>query len=107
MTLTELRDALLGAGVPVFHYFAAKQPDKYIVWAEEGQTQAAGYGDNRSVERILTGTVDYFTKTDLDPVAAVIAEILNGLDIASYLASVQYEDETRFIHHEWIWEMVT
>ena len=37
MNLELVETALLTVGVPVSHYFAAKKPDQYIVWAEDSQ----------------------------------------------------------------------
>ena len=60
----------------------------------------------QKVERALTGTIDYFTKTENDPVVQQIEDALDSDDgISWYLNSVQYEQDTGYIHYEWVWEV--
>jgi hypothetical protein len=105
MTLVELRDLLLTIMPNVYHYTADKQKGNYIVWAEDTQS-GAGYADNHMTTQVLQGTIDYFTKTEFDPVSDQIQEKLNSVDIAWSLNSIQHEEETGYIHYEWVWEMV-
>jgi len=106
MTLQNLKALLLTIGPPVFHYFATGQTGNYIVWAEDGEGDAVN-ADGQKVERALTGTIDYFTKTENDPVVQQIEAALDSDDgIAWQLNSVQYEQDTGYIHYEWVWEMV-
>lgn len=105
MPLTDVRDALLTVGVPVSHYTAVSKPDKYIVWAEEGEGDSQ-HADNRKSTQVLQGTIDYFTKTEYDPNVAKIQESLDDAEISWKLNSVQYEDATGNIHYEWIFEVV-
>ena len=105
MTLQSLKTLLLAIGLPVFHYFAANQTGPYIVWAEDGEGDAV-HADGRKVERAITGTIDYFTKTENDPVVKQIEDVLDSDDgISWYLNSVQYEQDTGYIHFEWVWEV--
>jgi hypothetical protein len=105
MTLQNLRDTLLTIGPPVFHYSASGQTGNYIVWAEDGEGPS-GHADNHKTTQVLTGTIDYFTKTEFDPVIQQIEGALNSTDIAWRLSSVQHEKDTGYIHHEWTWEIV-
>lgn len=105
MTLAEFRDALLVLPVPVSHYNAHKKPDKYIVWAEDTETDS-GHGDNRKTIQVIQGTLDYFTKTEFDPIFNQVQDVLNSMDIAWKLNSIQYEDDTSYIHYEWVWQVV-
>ena len=106
MTFDRLETALKSVSSSVYHYKAHKENEsKYIVWAEDGQSRS-GYGDNRLTTQVLTGTVDYFTKAENDPNFANIQQALNGLDLAWKLNSIQYEDDTNYIHYEWVWEVV-
>lgn len=100
----KIRDILLTISDNVGHYEAMKKKDKYIVWAEdmEGQSLKA---NNRKGIQVIQGTIDYFTKTDGDPTVDAIQDALNDNRISFYLSSVQYEDETGYIHYEWIWEV--
>ncbi len=105
MKLSDLRDALLQVLLDVFHYKAWAKPDKYIVWAEDTQADA-NYADNHMTDQVIQGTIDYFTKTEFDSNFDLIQNKLNSIDIAWKLSSIQYEEETGYIHYEWIWEMV-
>lgn len=105
MSLVELRDILLTIGVPVFHYFASGQIGNYIVWAEDGQVRA-GHGDNHMTTQIIQGTIDYFTKTEFDPVFNAIQLKLNSANMAWELNSIQHEADTGYIHYEWAFEVV-
>ena len=105
MTLNNLKDLLLTIGLPVFHYFAANQTGPYIVWAEDGEGDTV-HADGQKVERTITGTIDYFTKCENDPVVKQIEVALDGHDgLAWYLNSVQYEQDTGYIHYEWVFEI--
>lgn len=106
MTLTELKNLLLAITSNVFHY---KPPDgqkgSYIVWAEDGEGDTI-HADGRKVERAITGTIDYFTKTEDDPVVKQIETALDRADgLAWYLNSIQYEQDTGYIHYEWAFEI--
>lgn len=102
MTLPELRDKLLTVGVPVFHYFALEAAGNYIVWAEDGQADSL-WADGKMKAQAISGSVDYFSKTEFDPNAAKIQAALDGLSWR--LNSVQYEPATGYIHYEWTWEI--
>ena len=105
MTLQSLKTLLLAIGPPVFRYFATGQTGNYIVWAEDGEGDTV-HADGQKVERALTGTIDYFTKTENDPVVQQIEDVLDSDDgISWYLNSVQYEQDTGYIHFEWVWEV--
>ena len=75
----------------------------FCIWAEENGSSFAA--DNKTVEHALTGTVDYFSKQEYDPAPDAIESTLSGLGLIWELNSVQYEDETELIHHEWTWSM--
>jgi len=105
MRLTDLRDLLLTIGVDVFHYYATQQSDKYIVWAEDGEAGSSD-GDNQKMAQVLQGTIDYFTKTEFDPNFDLIQNKLNSAEISWRLNSIQYEEDTGYIHYEWVWELI-
>lgn len=105
MRLVDLRDLLKTVGPPVFHYFASKQKGNYIVWAEEGEGSSES-ADDKKENQSLEGTIDYYTKTEFDPVIDLIQEKLNSADISWGLNSVQYEESTGYIHYEWVWELI-
>lgn len=105
MTLQGIRDLLLNIGPPVFHYFASGQTGNYIVWAEDGEGDSL-HADGRKTEQVTQGTIDYFTKTENDPVVTQIQDKLTENEISWRLNSVQYEQDTGYIHYEWVFEVV-
>lgn len=104
MTLLNLAAALMAVVPDTYHYTAIKKPNKYIVWAEDGQADSV-FADGRMVEQAIGGTVDYFTRQEFDPNIALIQQALNNCGVAWRLESVQYEDDTKYIHHEWVFEV--
>ena len=88
----------------VSHYEKLKS-DRYFVWQEEGSTDLLAEGTH--AERAMRGTTDLFTKQENDPWIAALEESFDGKGIAWSLNSVQYEEETGFIHYEWLWEVVS
>lgn len=79
------------------------QSDRYFVWQEDGAN--ALQAENTHAEQSVTGTTDLFTKQELDPWAADLEASLSGYQIAWYLNSVQFEEDTGFWHYEWVWEV--
>lgn len=109
--LSKLRlipELLLTITDKVFHYEAVKQYDKYIVWAEDSEGESLE-ADNYKAEQSMQGTIDYFTKEDMDENVDKIQEALIKSRISFYLNSVQYESAddsgSNYIHYEWVWEV--
>lgn len=103
MNLKPIKNALLTVTNNVHHYEAVGKADKYIVWAEDGQYDSQWVDDRMGVQ-IVEGTVDYFTRMESDPNVDAIQNALNK--VCSWrLNSVQYEDDTRYIHYEWLWRL--
>lgn len=102
--IKRIRDILLTVSKDVYHYEAMKKKNSYIVYAEdtEGQRISAG---NRKIEQVIQGTIDYFTKKDWDTKVDEIQDALNDACISFYLNSVQFEEETGYMHYEWVWEV--
>ena len=105
MKLKEIRDFLLGITLNTYHYKAWQQPDTYIVWAEDGESDAV-HGDNRKQKQILDVTIDVFTKTEYDPIIEQLQQAFNDRGIPFELLSVQYEDDTGYIHYEYLIQAV-
>jgi len=77
--------------------------DRYFVWQEDSTNDfLAG---NKHLERAVAGTTDLYTKMEFDPWKEAFECSLNNLEISWYLNSIQYEEETRFTHYEWVWEV--
>lgn len=100
----KVRDALLTVSDNVGHYEAFRKDDKYIVWAEDGEGDTLN-ANNKKENQVITGTVDYFTKEEADAKVNEIQKALEKAGISFYFSSVQYEEETEYIHHEWVWEV--
>lgn len=105
MKLNEIRD-IYTAILPdaTFHYEARSKPDKYIVWAEDGQGSST-YADNHMDQQAISGTTDLFTKDEYDPVFDQIQQAMNKAQISWRLESIQHEEKTGYIHYEWSWEV--
>jgi len=99
-----VKKALLTVMNNVGHYEAMKKTDKYIVWAEDGEGDSV-HGDGIKQEQAIQGTIDYFTKNDEDENVDKIQNALEKSKISFNLSSVQYEEETGYIHYEWEWEI--
>ena len=104
--LTErVRLALISLPGDVCHYHAFKKKDRYIVWAEQAEGGSVE-ADDRKQEYSISGYIDFFTREENDPVVDMVSERLKSAEIAFSLNSVQYEEETRYIHYEWLFEVV-
>ena len=101
MTQEHLKAFGLGLGQIVaksYHYAPPENtPAAYAVWAEISGTNLAA--DNKAAEGAFTIAVDYFTKTEFDSTIDSIMTYLSSYGTWS-LESVQYEEDTRYIHYE-------
>lgn len=97
---SELLDSL---PVAVHHYWRPRLNPPFMVWQEEGENALSC--NNRPGEHTATGTLDYFTPTEFDPVADEIPRTLRAGGASCALISVQYEESTHLIHYEWSWEV--
>lgn len=104
MPLSSIKDALLTVTSNVRKFDGTGMKGNYIVWSEDGQADAI-HANNRMQEQVATGTIDYFTKIDEDPNFQAIQKALNDAEISFRWESTQYERDTKYIHHEWVWEV--
>ncbi len=102
--LDDVKNSLLTVMEQVYHYHAPDVNYPYIVWAEDGGGEQVN-ADNRVQIQVIQGSIDYYTKTEEDPNIERIPAALNTAGISFSLNSVQYEDETKAIHFEWIFEV--
>ena len=89
-------------GLTVYHYHAPKSAagTDYCIWAEDGEENSF-YSNNGKGQRIHA-TIDLYTQTEYDQKADKIQEALEIEPRIDWsLNSVQYEDETGYIHIEW------
>ena len=85
-------------------HFERLNSDRYFIWQEDGSNGIVG--DDRHVEGAVTGTTDLFTKREFDPWKEEFEESMDSIGMAWYLNSVQYEEDTGFIHYEWVWSVI-
>ena len=95
-------DAHLSVTDSVSHYRRLKS-DRYFVWSEDGTNDLSS--DGTHTERSVVGTTDLYTKTEFDPWADELEAAFEAAGISYYRNSVQYEEETGYIHTEWVWEV--
>lgn len=99
--MDELKSALDSTGYSFAHFGWSKAPSgDYGVYAEDSANDLIANG--KHVEKVLQGTVDYFTRDDSGAPKAAIETALDGIGIAWYLNSIQFEDDTGYIHYEWV-----
>lgn len=101
--LKAIRDALVSV-LPhsVFHYYApAKRTDDYIVWGEDSSDDLKA--DGKTVEIGMTGTADLYTKTEYSQLVDSVESAFERIGVAYNINSVQFEDDTGYIHYEWEW----
>ena len=102
--MDELKTALTGTGYKFAHYGWSKAPaGDYGVYAEDGANDLIA--ENVHVEKVLQGTVDYFTRDDSGEPKQTIEAALDSVPVAYYLNSIQFESDTGFIHYEWVFEV--
>lgn len=104
--IKKVRDALLNLdGIDVYHYWREVKKSRYIIWTEDFESDSF-YASNGLQEQQIHGTVHLFTKTEYDPAVDAIQNVLGNACIPFKVSSIQYEDETGFIHYEWEWDVV-
>lgn len=102
--LDKVKTALLTASENFGHYEAVDTSQPYGVWAEDGEYNSFDV-DNYKAGQTVEGTIDWFTKNADDTVIEAIPNALNAARIGWKLNSVQYEEETGYIHYEWLFRV--
>ena len=102
-TLNKLREGFGQLPGDVHHGWKPDLEFPCTVWAEEGSN--ALHADGKLAEQALTGTVDYYTPDDLDPMVDTIQERMTAMGLAWGVNSIQHEPETGLHHWEWVWEV--
>lgn len=103
-SLNAVMSALLTVTEEVYHYTAPADSTRYIVWAEDSEI-ASLEADNYKPGQTIEGTIDLYTTNEDDAWIVDVPNALNAARIGWSLNSVQYEDETRFIHYEWLFRV--
>ena len=103
--LNKLETALKASGIPFAHFAWDKAPKgDYGVWGEDSAQHF--FADGRLEMQTTQGTIDLFTRNPSGNGKDAIQSILNDLGVAWHLNSVQYESDTRYVHYEWVFEVV-
>lgn len=102
--LEQVRDALLTVTENCGHYEAVNETDRYIVWAEDNEFNDFSVNNFKNGQTV-EGTIDYFTKHEDDENIEKIPLALNKAKIYWKINSIQYEEETQFIHYEWVFRV--
>ncbi len=97
---------LEATGIPIAEFmWRNAPPPPYAVWAQDGTTSNV-YADGKLQESANTGTVDLYSTVSKGIDFESIENALNCSDVAWYLNSVQYEENTGLVHYEWVWGTV-
>lgn len=105
MSLDEIKNMLLEVTPNVHHYKAWKESESYIVWAEDGESSST-HADNKKLLQVLDVTIDLFTRMENDPLIGQLQQAFNDREIPFELLSVQFEDDTSYIHYEYLIQAV-
>lgn len=101
--MDDLISALAATELPFAHFGWSHAPaGDYGVYAEDGANDLIA--GNAHAERVVEGTVDWFTRDDTLAAKATIETALTSAGCAWYLNSIQFEDDTGYIHIEWVFQ---
>ena len=105
MTLDDVKKALLTVTSKVYHFSAPPNTSgSYIVWAEDGMVDDLS-GDGEVQAQNIEGTIDYFTKNEYDATPNKIHNALNSARVGFRINSIQHEQDTGYIHYEWVFSI--
>lgn len=112
MSLLALRDALVGTGIPTYHFTASEEDPKYIVWLEEGERSCfrtadthSMWADNQLAEQAISGMVNYVTDEEYDSNVDLIQRVFKDIGLSYSLSSIEYNKQLQRIHYKWTFEM--
>lgn len=104
--MDELVQLLTAITQNTYHYSAPPNTHPpYIVWQEFSQSDTMD-ADGEQVEYAISGTIDVYSTDEKEPIIKEIRKSLDGTDIAFYLKSVQYEQDTGLIHTEYEFDII-
>lgn len=97
MTLDDIRTLVTSVDPTAGHYESAYQGSQpYTVWKEDN---ILGFVADGRHQGAISFHIDRFTKNEFDTVAAALIEALETDDRVAYTYVVDYEQDTRYIHH--------
>ena len=102
--LSDLVQALNATSLRFAHFGWSKAPNgDFGVYAEEGLNMLRG--SNVSGERAVRVSIDWYTRNPSSSAPGDIEAALDGIPCAWYLNSVLLEEDTGYIHYEWVAEV--
>lgn len=112
MSLLALRDALVGTGIPTYHFTASEEDPKYIVWLEDGERSYfrtanthSMWADNQLAEQAISGIINYVTDEEYDSNVDLIQRVFKDIGLSYSLSSIEYNKQLQRIHYKWTFEM--
>lgn len=101
MTVEELGTVLNATGFRFAHFAWSKAPGgDYGVYAEDEADDFLADGEH--AENALQCAVDLFTRTEGNVPRDAIENALSVFNAPWYLDTIQYEDDTGYIHYTWV-----
>ena len=95
--------ALKATGIPVAHFGWEKErfpAGNYIVYTEDGADDLEANGLH--IERATDGTVAPFTRDYTTTQKALVEAVFEARpDIVWNLETIQFEEETKYVHYSW------
>lgn len=101
-----LIEALRQTGIPLAEYAWDVRPETdYLVITIDSEANSLE-ADDKKVNQAPQGTIDLFSMHNDRETMQTVQNVLNTFDgCAWYLNSVQYEDDTRLLHWEWVFSL--
>lgn len=87
----------------IVHYWHPVTDAPYLIWYETSEADSFD-ADNKKAEMVLTVDIEYFTRTEYDPMVDSIQSFLTSKGLWR-LDSVLYENDTNLIHFSWTVEV--
>ena len=98
--ITDAIGALVQDGYKFAHFAWSHAPSgDYGTWTEDSGDEFSC--DGAVAEQLLSGWVDYFTRDDSGAPMAAIQSAMTDSGVIWHLDTVQYEDDTGYIHYTW------
>lgn len=96
--------ALLTVSEKVGHYEWIGNDPQYLVWTEDSGSNAL-HGDNMLLHKAIQGTIDLYVKEGQEPWTEQVEQALNDAKVSFGLNSIQFEEQTGYVHYEWVFEV--
>lgn len=89
----------------VYHYWRFGVTPPYMIWQEDSEVGLQT--DNYKGEQGIAGAIEFFTKTEFDPICDDVQSTLNSIENCYwYYDGASFEEETNLIHHSWRWRIL-